>query len=738
MIDWINMIFFQLDNLGILNVERMLTAAVLLVVCRGLYVISHFLNYSNDYNNELEEEKTFFTKNETVFFGLRQIAICLIGMLYLPIAVFISIYSLLMGGGYLIQISEKRNQNYFGVIGRLLNTIAPVIGFLWFVGDIQSIIAVGIGLLVFLHYGQKNSSLSLSKVIENSQQRFDRVPKVVYVGVLIAFLVIPSIILLGVVAYSPPEKKTHYLEMRDGIKLATDVYIAPGSFGQPKPVILTRTPYGKNGMGGMYGMLYLTQGYHMVVQDCRGTFDSEDHEDFLMFQQAYQDGVDTLDWILDQSWCNGKIASVGASALAINEFFYAGMNPEGLVCQSLMIGTPDLYKTSIWPGGAFKEALATGWLEGSADNYEYQLQQIMDNPKKVDIYYNSTSLFLEEGPNFGNVNVPAIHVAGWYDVFQQGTLDGFIGYDDLSGEGARGKQLLIVGPFTHGFPGEGKQGELFFPTGDFKGFDLYLGWEQKLFDHALLGKDFDWTKPRVAYYMMGDVNDTSSEGINDYKFASDWPVPHTNDLWYLSDGGQLIKGTSGSTNRNYSYIYDPRNPVPTLGGTNLMIANGPYDQRSVESRSDVLIFETPVLTTPVDVVGHMWANLWIMSNCTNTDFTVKITDVYPNGQSMLLTDGIINAVRRDGFDKDAAPLNSSQPMNVTIDLWSTAYQFGIGHKIRVAISSSNYPRFAINPNTGVPPELYSFQYLNQQIANNTILVGSGYPSHIMLPKPTSS
>ena len=112
-------------------------------------------------------------------------------------------------------------------------------------------------------------------------------------------------------------------------------------------------------------------------------------------------------------------------------------------------------------------------------------------------------------------------------------------------------------------------------------------------------------------------------------------------------------------------------------------------------------------------------------------------NVYPNGQSMLLTDGIINAIRRNGFDTDAAPLNSSQPVNVTIDLWSTAYQFGVGHKIRVAISSSNYPRFAINPNTGTPPKLYSYQYLDQHIANNTILIGPGYPSHIILPRPTS-
>ena len=134
---------------------------------------------------------------------------------------------------------------------------------------------------------------------------------------------------------------------------------------------------------------------------------------------------------------------------------------------------------------------------------------------------------------------------------------------------------------------------------------------------------------------------------------------------------------------NYSYIYDPRNPVPTLGGTNLMIDSGSYDQSSIEDREDVIIFETDVLSEKINVVGRMWANLWVMSNSTNTDFTVKITDVYPDGRSMLVTDGIINAIRRDGVDTDASPLNSSGPVKVVIDLWSTAYQFNIGQDYKV-------------------------------------------------------
>ncbi|MFX1590450.1 MAG: CocE/NonD family hydrolase, partial [Promethearchaeota archaeon] len=512
-----------------------------------------------------------------------------------------------------------------------------------------------------------------------------------------------------------------------------DVYFAPGSFGAPRPVILIRTPYGKNGMGDLYGMLYLTQNYHVVMQDCRGCFDSAIEEDFIFFIDAYKDGVDTIEWILDQPWCNGKIASAGASALGINQIFYAGMNPDGLKAQSLMIASPDLY-SSIYQGGAFREAMSTEWAKLTApDDYEYQLQELIKHTKK-DIFYNSTSMDMDIGPSFKNVSVNAIHIGGWYDIFLQGTLDSYIGYDDLGLPSAQGKQLLILGPFTHGFPTEGRQGELFFPTKSVSAFDLYVEWEQKLFDHALLGEYFDWTGNRVAYYMMGDV-DNDTVDANDYRFAKDWPINHLDDKWYLTaDGGLNITGT-GLINHNFSYIFDPRNPVPTLGGNNLLIDAGPYDQRLIENRSDVLIFESPAFTEPYEVIGHMWAHIYVKSNCTNTDFTVKITDVYPDGRSILISDGIINAIRRNGFNESAPDLNSVNYTVVDIDLWSTAYQFNVGHKIRIAISSSNYPRFAINPNTGAPQAIYSYQYLERYVANNTVLVGPDYPTYITLPTP---
>ncbi len=739
MIDWIIAFFYFLNTLGFLTLEQIFTKSlILLIFCRGFYIFTYFFTYLKNNSSETKETTQNFSTREKTYFGIKQLLIFLFGMLFFPVSVFISVYSLIISGYYLKNIAENRSKKWLKGLSKLIIISTPIVGILWFTFveiDYYSIAAVGLSLLAFLHYGLKISKLSVSELlVKFTKRRLTKLPKIVQYVVLLILIAFPITLTIGTAVYAPQNKFTFMVPMRDDIELATDVYFAPGSFGAPRPVILIRTTYGKNGMGDLYGMLYLTQNYHVVMQDCRGTFDSPAGDKFILFANAYKDGVDTINWILDQNWCNGKIASAGASALGLNQFFYAGMNPEGLVAQSLMIASPDLYKTTIYQGGAFRESTSTQWAKLTApDNYLYQLEQLTSHPMK-DNFYNSSSLFMDIGPTFENVNVSALHIGGWYDLFQQGTLDGFIGYDDLGLPNARGKQLLIMGPFTHGFPDEGQQGELYFPTKSISAADLYLDWEQKLFDHALIGTQFDWTGDRVAYYMMGDLDDPSTD-VNDYRYAKDWPLPYENDSWYFDVGGGFLNNTLALTNANYSYLYDPRNPVSTLGGTNLMIPSGPYDQRLVENRSDVLIFESSSLTSPYEIIGHMWAHLYIKSNCTNTDFTVKISDVYPDGRSILISDSIINAARRDGFNSTAPDLNTVEFAEVDIDLWSTAYKFNTEHKIRIAISSSNYPRFAANPNTGAPQEIYSYQYLQKYIANNTLLIGPDYPSHIILPRP---
>ena len=737
MINWIIMIFFQLYSLGYLNVEQILTTNLItLLICRGLYIVAYYINYYKDFNNELGEGKKLFTKNEIINFTLKQVSIVLIGIVFFPAAVFISFYSLLMTTNYLNHLSKNLRIKYIDRVAKLFNILIPLGGIIWFLFievNYYSIAAVGISLIAYFHYGLKNSNLSLSKLINKYDKRLlNKLPRVVKAASLILLIAIPSTILTISLVYAPAAKMTYMVEMRDGVSLATDVYIAPGSF-TPKPVILVRTPYGKNGMGD-YRTFYSTQDYHLVIQDLRGTHDSESGPNFLLFTKSYLDGVDTINWLLDQSWCNGKIASSGPSALCLNQYYYAGMAPEGLVAQQLWFGTPEMFDHAIYQGSYHKSSVED-WIESTApDNYEYQINTLLSYMPKNDTLYNTTSLSIPIGPHYSNISVAAIHVGGWYDHFLQGTLDGYIGYDDYSSIEAQGKQKLIMGPWTHvNLFDSTKQGELTYPTNS-RGFDLAFSWEQSVFDYALLGKSTNWDGARVAYYLMGDVDNSSGEW-NYWRYAYDYPLDHEDDKWYFTSTGGLINSTLPSFNTNFSYLYDPRNPIPNLGGQNQPFdLTGPMDQRSIESRSDVLIFETPILTESVETVGRIWGQLFVSSNCTDTDFTIKLTDVYPDGRSMLITDGSLTTRSRFNYTSDVFMTgNQNDVYELLVDCWSTAYVFAPGHKIRIAISSSNFPRFAANPNTGAP---LANNYLNYNIANNTLLTGFN-PDHqscIILPR----
>ncbi|MFW9781766.1 MAG: CocE/NonD family hydrolase [Candidatus Heimdallarchaeota archaeon] len=730
------MIFFQLYTLGYLNLEQIFTTnLILLLICRGIYVITYYFNYYKDFNNEVSVDEKLFTKNEIINFTIKQVSLILFGMIYYPIAIFISFYSLLMSTNYLKYISKNVRFKYGNILTKAFSILIPLGGILWFLFyelNYYSIAAIGISLLAYFHYGLKISNLSLSKLIQKyDKRRLNKIPKAVQVACLALLIAIPTTIVSLSASYAVPEKKTYMVEMRDGVRLATDVYIAPGSFETPKPVILIRTPYGKNGMS-LYRTFYSTQDYHLVIQDLRGTHDSEGGDNFLLFTKSYHDGVDTLNWILDQSWCNGKIASAGPSALCLNQYYYAGMAPEGLVAQQLWFGTPEMFDHAIYQGSYHKSSVET-WISSTApENFQYQINTLFRFFPKNETLYNSTSLSIPIGPHYSNISVAAIHVGGWYDHFLQGTIDGYIGYDDFGAPEAQGKQKLIMGPWTHvNLFDSTRQGELNYPKNSI-GFNLAFSWEQSVFDYALLGKSTNWNGERVAYYLMGDV-DTHSDEWNYWRYAYDWPLDHEDDKWYFTSTGGIINSTLPSINKNFSYLYDPRDPVPNLGGQNQPFdLAGPMDQRSIENRPDVFIFETPVLTESVEVVGRILGNLFVASNCTDTDFTVKLTDVYPDGRSMLITDGSLTMRSRYNYTSDIFMSgNQLDVYNIMVDCWTSAYVFAPGHKIRIAISSSNYPRFAANPNTGAP---LAMNYLKYNIANNTLLVGPDYPSCIILPR----
>ena len=510
--------------------------------------------------------------------------------------------------------------------------------------------------------------------------------------------------------------KTYMVEMRDGVHLATDVYdllLRPAPHG----TILLRTPYDKDELA-VLGILFSVIGWPVVIQDMRGRYASEGID--TLFQNSHTDGPDTLAWIADQSWSNGKIVTAGPSALGINQYFMAGANPPNLACQFIMVATPNLHKHAVFQSGQFRKGLVEGWLlkQGST----YILDELLAHENYTLDFWTNVSL----DDNWQDVNVPAIHLGGWYDIFLQGITEGYQGYQHLGGPGALGKSKLIIGPWTHDGYIERNQGELSYPMNSLGFWSLRM-FRDMIRQYTMDKSDAFDSWPTVSYYVMGDVDDPFAPG-NEWRYAEDWPMQYNETPWYFHDDGELSTSSSDQS-ESMSYLYDPMNPVPTIGGQNLNLDRGPYDQTSVEGRDDVLVFTSPILEEPYEATGPIKARLFVSSDCPDTDFTVKLTDVYPDGRSMLITDGILRMRNRNGVDHWEF-MESGEVYEVEVDLWSTSYIWNTGHKIRVSVSSSNYPRFLNNPNTA--DAIYKNSTYN--IAENTIYLGSDTSSCILLPQ----
>ncbi|NUO82062.1 CocE/NonD family hydrolase [candidate division KSB1 bacterium] len=519
-------------------------------------------------------------------------------------------------------------------------------------------------------------------------------------------------------------KTTHMVAMRDQIQLATDVYLSetPGSW----PTILIRTPYSKElGQDELFGVaLLVSQGYAVVVQDMRGRFASQG-VDSLFLDDGWgprQDGYDTVEWIAAQSWCNGKVGTWGASALGIAQYLLAGSTPPHLVCQFVEVAATNLYTQAAFPGGALLQNLVEGWIAGQGTTY--LLPFIFSNTN-----YNATWERLNLESRFHLVNVPIYHWGGWHDIFTEGALNGFTGLQHNGAIGARGNQKLLIGPWTHGAWGERKQGELTFPVNSTR-LDLteILRW----FNYWLQGADDGiMNEPAVSYYVMGAIENDAPG--NEWRTANDWPVPAQATSFYFHSDGILSTLAPSSASAALSYVYDPKQPVATIGGRNLLMAAGPYDQRNAENRSDVLLFTTPVLEQSLEVIGKIKAKLWVSSSAIDTDFMAKLTDVYPDGRSMLVCDGAIRMRHRNSLAREEF-LTPGEIYECEIDLWTTAMNFNAGHRVRVAISSSNAPRFDPNPNTGGPLRGDS----TIVVATNAIYVDALRPSQIILPVTNGS
>ncbi|MDD4870034.1 MAG: CocE/NonD family hydrolase [Kiritimatiellae bacterium] len=490
-----------------------------------------------------------------------------------------------------------------------------------------------------------------------------------------------------------PPKQTFKIAMRDGIHLATDVFLPAGD--GPFPVILSRTPYGRsNKHHSDTGANFTRDGYAYVIQDSRGRFDSEGESiPFIGCGWGeHQDGVDTLLWLRQQSWCNGKIGTIGGSAGGITQNLMAGATTNGLDAQYISVAAASLYHDAAYVGGAMRKCQVENW---SANNkFDPKTIQLMRDHPCYDDYWHD----YDSTRKFSVMNVPAVHIGGWFDTFAQGTIDEFTGRQYKGAEGARGRQKLVMGPWEHsGWRKEGT-GELIFPNSRQPKTISYERW----FEHYLQGIDNGIEKePAVAYYVMGDTSKWRAPG-NEWRYADDWPIPATETPFYFYCDGRLsVIQPVPADAITVEYTFNPTNACPTVGGNNLTIARGPRNQNMIETRKDVVLFTSHPLTKPMEVTGRVKARIFVDSSAVDTDLSVRLCDVYPDGKSYLMAEGMLRLRYRKSFEKTEL-LTPGKMEEVTIDCWSTSLVFNKNHRIRVTVTSSNYPRFDINPGTGQP------------------------------------
>ncbi len=518
-------------------------------------------------------------------------------------------------------------------------------------------------------------------------------------------------------------ESTEMVLMRDGIThLDTRIWRPSRRSGLAWPVLLERTPYGL----GDPPRSFIANDYAVVRQNTRGRENSEgidgvfDDDGWL----EHWDGYDTVEWIAEQGFClQGKICTYGGSAPGITQYRMAGAAPPHLVCQIAEIATGHPYAHMNYPGGEFRKHMVETWLEGQGSLYK--LDEILAHPNE-DAYWNERNLM----QRLDQVVVPILHIGGWYDIFTQGTLDLFARLQEEGGPGARGNQKLVIGPWIHGLYVSPFQGELWYPNQS-----LLLDYDERRlawYDFWLRGKDTGVmdSPPARAYVMGPGLPEGSTAPGNFWRSSAGWPPPATETAFYLHPGGLLTTNAPLDASAETAYSATPDDPVPTRGGANLYsdIGQGPMDQRTVDDeRADVLVWQTAPLTEPLEATGAITFVLYASSDKRDTDWVIKLEDVYPGGRAMLVTDLILMARHRLGFDREDL-LTPGQIHEFEIKLWDSSITFPAGHAIRVAIASSNYPRFESNPQSGEP----FHQHTHSEVALNRIIHDASHPSHLLL------
>lgn len=527
------------------------------------------------------------------------------------------------------------------------------------------------------------------------------------------------LILQALIADELKPDLTVMIPMRDGVVLPTDLYL-PTPESRGLPCILLRSPAGRDAAWKSFAEM-AKAGYVIAVQDARNVLDTEG-KTFPFLSDGWgklQDGYDTVEWLASSPYTNGKIGTWGSSALGITQLLMAPSRPPHLVCQYIIVAAASLYHHGLFPGGILLKHQAESWLGYYARDTGV-LNYVCQRPFYNDFWKQLNSLEVTD-----RVAVPAMHVGGWYDTFLQGTLDAFIARQEGGGEGARGRQKLVIGPWTHFWPVSKQFGDFEVPVaGENPPIDIS---PKRWFDYFLKGESNGAEQlPTVLYYVMGPFDGSPSSG-NVWRTANVWPVPSVSTPFYLTPHKSLQPKVPFVG--LLSYTYDPRKPITTMGGRNLFLGSGPADQQSIEKGEDILVFTTDPLQEDVEVTGQLSAKLFFASDQKDSDIVVRLCDVYPDGRSILISEGGYRLGVMCYQSDSQVEFKPNEPIEVDINLWSTSIVFAKGHSIRVSVSSSNYPRYEKNMNVGLVGGLSG----KFKVAKNTLHMGEKYPSRLILP-----
>ncbi len=562
-------------------------------------------------------------------------------------------------------------------------------------------------------------------------------------------------------------------KMRDGTTLMSNVY-RPAD-GGPFPVLLTRMPYGKD---LPFNATYLDpvraarSGYIVAIQDVRGRYASEGK--FTPFMREYEDGYDAVEWAAKLPGSSGRVGMVGLSYLGKVQWHAAVMQPPSLGAIApgqtwgnhlngvqMRGGAQELGLMQYWAQGALALEILFRKHRGSPRQIEAKLPELVGS---IDLLlagggYEALPLTrlpdpddltpfvrggFERGPDdeawgyvnidgkYDRVEVPTFHVGGWYDCFIGETLRQYEAMREVADAKGTRRPRLLVGHWTHADFGStigdldhgiGSSGAFLNYRGDLT--EAHLRW----FDATLKGEDGPLDeRPPVEVFVMGERR---------WRGYEDWPVPGAREeRWHLHGSGRLARGAPERGGPD-EYDYDPRDPVPTVGGATLLAPihrPGARDQREIEGRPDVLLYTSEVLRENVTVLGPVHAALFAATSAPDTDFVVRLVDVHPDGTAIGVADGVIRASAREAFPAPGVirpvkpePVEPGRVYEYSVDLWATGVTFQAGHRIRVHVTSSCFPRWDRNLNTGEGPES-----ARAEVARQRIFHDPERPSHVTL------